>query len=132
MIQIPNMPVKSFEEMDEKAVDAKVAKAQVAFTDWKETYLEHFVVEGKLLTNQKGLNTYTPDQIEIKSYFRLRGNRNRKPEENALVYLLETFDGTKGILIYTFDAFTDCNVYSFLKEHVDNKKKAEVYYMANS
>lgn len=32
-----NKTVKSFEEMTEKSVDAKVAKAQVAFVDWKET-----------------------------------------------------------------------------------------------
>ena len=31
-----NETVKSFEEMTEKAVDAKVAKAQEAFTEWKE------------------------------------------------------------------------------------------------
>ena len=32
-----NKKVKSFEEMTEKIVEAKVAKAQHAFTDWKET-----------------------------------------------------------------------------------------------
>ena len=32
-----NKAGKSFEEMTEKAVDAKVTKAQLAFTDWKET-----------------------------------------------------------------------------------------------
>ncbi|WP_296623633.1 NAD-dependent succinate-semialdehyde dehydrogenase [Marivirga sp.] len=32
-----NKTVKSFEEMTEKTVDAKVAKAQAAFTEWKET-----------------------------------------------------------------------------------------------
>ena len=32
-----NKTVKSFEEMTEKTVDAKVAKAQTTFTDWKET-----------------------------------------------------------------------------------------------
>lgn len=35
-----NKTVKSFEEMTEKAVDAKVAKAQEAFTNWKETSYE--------------------------------------------------------------------------------------------
>jgi succinate-semialdehyde dehydrogenase/glutarate-semialdehyde dehydrogenase len=28
---------KSFEEMTEKTVDAKVAKAHLAYTNWKET-----------------------------------------------------------------------------------------------
>ncbi len=32
-----NKTVKSFEEMTEKAVEVKVAKAQEAFTQWKET-----------------------------------------------------------------------------------------------
>jgi succinate-semialdehyde dehydrogenase/glutarate-semialdehyde dehydrogenase len=32
-----NKIVKSFEEMNEKSVDAKVAKAHTTFTDWKET-----------------------------------------------------------------------------------------------
>jgi len=32
-----NKTVKSFEEMTEKTVDAKVAKAHLAFTNWKET-----------------------------------------------------------------------------------------------
>lgn len=32
-----NKAVKSFEEMTEKTVDAKLAKAQAAFTAWKET-----------------------------------------------------------------------------------------------
>jgi len=32
-----NKTVKSFEEMTEKTVEAKVAKAQSTFTDWKET-----------------------------------------------------------------------------------------------
>ena len=32
-----NKAGKSFEEMTKKAVNAKVAKAQLAFTDWRET-----------------------------------------------------------------------------------------------
>lgn len=36
-----NKTVKSFEEMTEKAVDSKVAKAKVAFTDWKKTSYQH-------------------------------------------------------------------------------------------
>lgn len=36
-----NKTVKSFEEMTEKAVDTMVAKAQKAFTNWKETSYQH-------------------------------------------------------------------------------------------
>jgi succinate-semialdehyde dehydrogenase/glutarate-semialdehyde dehydrogenase len=34
---ITNKTVKSFEEMTEKTVDAKVAKAHLAYANWKET-----------------------------------------------------------------------------------------------
>jgi succinate-semialdehyde dehydrogenase / glutarate-semialdehyde dehydrogenase len=36
-----NKPIKSFEEMTEKAVEAKIANAQEAFTNWKETTYQH-------------------------------------------------------------------------------------------
>lgn len=36
-----NKTVKSFEEMTEKVVDTKVASAQEAFSNWKETSYEH-------------------------------------------------------------------------------------------
>jgi len=36
-----NKTVKSFEEMTEKTVEAKVAKAHFAFTPWKETSYQH-------------------------------------------------------------------------------------------
>ena len=36
-----NKIVKSFEEMTEKTVEAKVAKAQLAYTNWKETSYQH-------------------------------------------------------------------------------------------
>ena len=91
------------------------------YSQHQSTYQENFVVEGKFLSNESGLNTYRPHQIEIASYFRL--NENSKPEENGIVYLIETFDGRKGILIYRFDVFTDCKVYNFLKEYVDYKNK---------
>ncbi|MGV8944932.1 MAG: aldehyde dehydrogenase family protein [Lutibacter sp.] len=53
-----NKTVKSFEEMTEKTVDAKEAKAQLAFTNWKETSYQQradlFV--NKKLIRVSGLN----------------------------------------------------------------------------
>ena len=83
------------------------------------SFQEHFVVAGKLLTGKTGVTTYKPNQIEIISYFRLNGKSHS--EENVIVYLIETFDGRKGTLLYRFDVFTDCIVYNFLREYVDYK-----------
>ncbi len=106
--------IKSFEEMTEASVDTRVA-------NWKETYPEYFVVEGKLLTNESGLNTYGPHQIEVITFFRL--NKGSDQDENGVVYLIEAFDGCRGILVYRYDVFTDCKVYDFLKEYMDYKNK---------
>jgi succinate-semialdehyde dehydrogenase/glutarate-semialdehyde dehydrogenase len=46
-----NKTVKAFEEMTDKTVDTKVAKAQIAFTHWKETsYQQHADLLHKVAT----------------------------------------------------------------------------------
>ncbi len=84
-------------------------------------YPVSFIVEGKMMTDEVGVIYYKPHQIEIKSYFRLNGNP--LPQENGMVYLIETIDGRKGTLVYKFDAFTDCKVFNFLKDYVYSKNK---------
>jgi hypothetical protein len=86
-------------------------------------YPEIFVIDNNMLTDYKGLAQYKPFQIEIKNYFRLNGNAN--PQHNGMVYLIETYDGRRGILIYKFDAFTDSKVYNFLKDYVDYQHRME-------
>lgn len=84
-------------------------------------YPVSFIIEGKMMTDEIGVIYYKPHQIEIKSYFRINGNA--LPQENGMVYLIETIDGRKGTLVYKFDAFTDCKVFNFLKEYVYSKNK---------
>lgn len=80
-------------------------------------YKEKFSVSGKELTDEKGLQSYKPHQVKILSYLRL--NKNPNPANNAILYLMETFDGKKGILTYKYDAFKDSRVFNFLKDVVD-------------
>lgn len=90
----------------------------------ESTYQEHFVVEGQSLTSEAGMHAYKPDQIEIITYFKVNVTGN--PDENSIVYLIDTFDGRKGMLTYKFDVFTDCKVYDFLKEYVECKNRINV------
>lgn len=80
-------------------------------------YKEQFNISGKELTDEKGLQLYKPHQVKILSYLRL--NKNPNPANNAIIYLMETFDGKKGTLIYKYDAFKDSRVFNFLKKVVD-------------
>ncbi len=84
-------------------------------------YPVSFFIEGNMMTDEIGVIYYKPHQIEIKSYFRLNGNA--LPQDNGMVYLIETIDGRKGTLVYKFDAFTDSKVFNFLKGYVYSKNK---------
>jgi succinate-semialdehyde dehydrogenase/glutarate-semialdehyde dehydrogenase len=46
-----NKTLKSIEEMTEKIVDAKVAKAQLAYTEWKETSYQQRADLLRIMTN---------------------------------------------------------------------------------
>ncbi len=85
-------------------------------------YKANFTVSGKTLTDNSGLIHYKPHQVKIRNYFRINGNA--KPENNAIAYLLETFDGKKGVLVYNYDVFTDSKVFNFLKAIVDFRNRA--------
>lgn len=80
-------------------------------------FKERFIVLDKTLTDQEGFRTYKPHEVKIRSYFRIKGNRN--PKNNGIVYLIETNDGRKGTLVYTYDIFQDGKVFNFIQELVD-------------
>jgi hypothetical protein len=75
-------------------------------------YNENFIVSGKVLTDKNGVAQYKPHQVEIHNYFKLNGSAT--PENNAIVYLLETSDGKRGTLVYKYDAFKDATVFNFI------------------
>jgi hypothetical protein len=54
---------------------------------------------------------YTPDQVRVINFFRFEGFSD--PDDNAVLYLLETSDGLKGTLVDAYGTYADPLVYKF-------------------
>jgi len=86
-------------------------------------YTEDFkVTENGLESLQKNRN-YNPEEVHIINFFRFEGPSS--PEDNAILYVIETDDGTKGTLIDAYGVYNDTGVTDFIKE-VENIQKKTV------
>jgi hypothetical protein len=70
------------------------------------------------LTNQKN---YKPEQIQIVNFFRFEGMSD--PDDNAVLYVIETADGTKGTLIDAYGIYNDARIGRFMKDVEQIQKK---------
>jgi hypothetical protein len=85
-------------------------------------YTENYKVDGKVLTSEDGQTKYAPEQVVIPNYYRFEGYSD--PADNSILYLLETSDGKKGILLDAYDAYADARISNFVREVEDIAKKA--------
>lgn len=84
-------------------------------------YKEDFKVEAKGLTTQESDKFYAADQLKIANFYRFEGWS--APEDNCILYLIETEDGRKGTLIDAYGAYADARLSGFIREVEDIQKK---------
>lgn len=72
------------------------------------------------LRSMASQNTYKPADVEIKHFYRFEGESS--PDDNSIIYAIETNDGEKGTLIDSYGANSDPLVDCFIKE-VETIKK---------
>ena len=60
-------------------------------------------------------------QIEIINFFRFEGESD--PDDNAILYVIETNDGVKGILIDAYGVYNSSKISQFLRNVEIVKKK---------
>ena len=60
-------------------------------------YTAHFSTTGALLQAENIHKSYSAGQVKLVNFFRFQGVAH--PEENAVLYVIETIDGVKGTLI---------------------------------
>lgn len=89
----------------------------------KKGYTKNFKVVAKGLTTDDENVIFQPDQISISNFHRFEGYNN--PDDSSIVYLIETNDGTKGILIDAYGAYADAKISSFIKQVEDIHKKTK-------
>ncbi len=87
----------------------------------EEGYTEDFkITELGLQAVHTGTN-YKPEQIQIVNFYRFEGESD--PDDNAILYVIETNDGAKGTLIDAYGVYNDLRVTSFMKDVETIKKK---------
>jgi hypothetical protein len=84
-------------------------------------YSENFKVESKGLITNDGKTIYQPKDITICNFYRFEGYTN--PDDNSILYLIETNDGIKGTLIDAYGVYADAEFSNFIRQVDDISKK---------
>lgn len=66
---------------------------------------------------------FSSEQVAINDFYRFEGASD--PSENSILYLVETNDGTKGILINAYGAYADPVLASFIEQVEEFSKKSK-------
>ena len=64
---------------------------------------------------------YYPKDVKVVNFYRFEGHSS--PDDNAILYVIETTDGIKGTLVDAYGAYSDLHVDSFIKNVDDIHKK---------
>jgi hypothetical protein len=92
----------------------------------KDGFTEDFKFEngtlsttGKETTGKDG--GYSPEDIKISNFYRFEGYSD--PDENSILYLIETKDGKRGTLIDSYGAYSDAKLANFIRAVEEISKK---------
>lgn len=87
----------------------------------KNGYTDTLKVNGQGLHVEGKDKVYTPSQIRIINFYRFEGQSD--PADNAIMYVIETEDDVKGILIDAYGTYADEKINKFIKEVEEITKK---------
>lgn len=87
----------------------------------KRGYSENFKLEARGLTTETEDKFYPPSEVKIDNFYRFEGYSD--PNDNSILYLLETTDGRKGLLIDAYGAYADARVSKFVTAVEEIQKK---------
>ena len=68
-------------------------------------FTDHFIVRGRKLVAIDAGRPFLPRDVVIREYHRFEGVSD--PDDMAVVYALETREGTKGVLTDAYGAYSD-------------------------
>ncbi len=86
-------------------------------------FTEDFKVTEKGLEGLHNKKLYQSGDVQIVNFFRFEGTSN--PDDEAVLYVIEANDGTKGTLIDAYNLYADPLVGEFIK-NVENIQKKVV------
>ncbi len=86
-------------------------------------FSENFKVVSKGLATEDDKIIYAPHDVTISNFYRYEGMSD--PQDNAILYLIETADGKKGMLIDAYGVDADAKISSFIKRVEDIQKETQ-------
>lgn len=91
----------------------------------KKGYIENFMITEDGLKTTKSEKIYSPDQISIVDFYRFEGASD--PDDNAILYVIETDDGVKGTVVDAYGADANSTITAFILdvERISKKNAVE-------
>jgi len=86
----------------------------------EQGYSESFRVKNKLLVGDNNKKNYLPGKVHIVNFYRFEGDSD--PGDNAILYAIETDDGTYGVLVDAYGSAADASVSDFIRQVSDINK----------
>jgi hypothetical protein len=80
-------------------------------------FTEEFQITSKGLKALNSGNIYKPDDLKILEHYRFEGITN--PDDEAVMYAVETKDGLKGIIVDAFGIYANIELSDFMKNVED-------------
>ena len=84
-------------------------------------YDDDFKITDNGLKSLRTDKIYQPDQINIINFFRFEGQSD--PNDNIIMYVIETSDGLKGTLIDAYGPYADRKLGEFMNQVESIQKK---------
>lgn len=79
----------------------------------QDGFTQDFKVTTAGLQGLQNGKIYQPEEVEIVNFFRFEGTSN--PDDEAVLYVLQTEDGVKGTLVDAYNIYADPAVSNFIK-----------------
>ncbi|MDB5245695.1 MAG: hypothetical protein JWQ40_89 [Segetibacter sp.] len=86
-----------------------------------EGYEDDFKIADKGLRSLKTEKIYQPEQLNIVNFFRFEGQSD--PNDNTIMYVIETTDGLKGTLVDAYGPYADRKLSEFMTQVENIHKK---------
>lgn len=86
-------------------------------------FVENFMVNERGLTAVNTQHVYLPGEVKVLNFYRFEGESD--PGDSAILYAIETSDGTKGTLTDAFGTYADDGVQKFMSSVEEIAKKTK-------
>lgn len=87
----------------------------------EEGYVEEFKANAGLLRCLRTDRNYAPDEVKIVNFYRFEGVSD--PDDMSILYVIETMDGLKGIVVDAYGTYADTETTEFILEVERIQKK---------